>query len=195
VKYLVLVLIVVASLWWGLNGTDYFKAKPVDAEAAILQSLSENPLNAGKLGVLIEKDPTLTLRLMKDNPMKISGCIKNVRVFGFENNRAEISLNSTPLTEIVVVQDLAQHNLGALQSSSRSHGLRWRVEGGQLFLTSSDGRSYSRMFGSGETFPPTSVQYQKTVGDRKIYLASTAPVSSPVDSKNGNEKRSGKIQQ
>ncbi len=144
-----------------------------------MQSLSENPLCASKLGELIEKDPEMTTRLMKDCPVRISGRITKIGVYGFENNRAEITLGATPLTEIVVVQDLKQNRLDGLQSTSRSQGLRWQLQAGQLFLGTQGGSSHVRLFGPGETFPATSVQYLKTTGSRKIYLSSTAPVASP----------------
>ncbi|MCX6969332.1 MAG: hypothetical protein NTV93_04150 [Verrucomicrobia bacterium] len=193
-KFLVVIFIIVAALWWGLKGADFLKAKPVNAEEAMAQSLSENPLSACKLGALIEKDPEMLVRLMKDSPVQISGRIKNIRVLGFENSRAEISLRATPQTEVIVVQDLDQNKLGGLQSSCRSHGLRWRLQGGQLFLGNEDGRSHVRLYGPGETYPPTSVQYQKRTGPRKIYLSSTAPVTNPFQSKSDNGSWAGKNQ-
>jgi hypothetical protein len=42
-KFLVVLLIIVAALWWGLKGADFLKAKPASTEEAVMQSLSENP--------------------------------------------------------------------------------------------------------------------------------------------------------
>lgn len=85
-------------------------AVPATVEERLRQLLSENPVNAERLAALVEEDPRLAARILRDRLLTLDGTIESFRVTSTDRKVLRIRLRGAKKEQVCLTFDLRRYN-------------------------------------------------------------------------------------